>query len=283
MHSARSSRARRRRERSSGESTGEGAPRRGSLVVVGTGIKLVAHTTAEALDCIQRAEKLFYLVTDPAIEAWVRRLNPSASTLYDCYVDGTPRDVSYEQMTDRILSAVRRGLDVCVAFYGHPGVFADTPHRSIRRARREGFPARMLPGVSAEDCLFADLGVDPAVAGCQSFEATDFLASRRRFDPTSALILWQVGVLGEPSVRDDMACRPERLHVLIATLRKYYPLRHPVVLYEAAQFSICNPMIKRVPLFKLSHQTILPMTTLYLPPLAGRAEDARIMRWLDEE
>jgi uncharacterized protein YabN with tetrapyrrole methylase and pyrophosphatase domain len=280
MPSTRRGPARGRPERSS---AGPCAPRRGSLVVVGTGIKLIAHTTAEALGCMQRAEKLFYLVTDPAIEAWVRRLNPSATTLYDCYVDGKPREKSYEQMTGRILSAVRSGLNVCVAFYGHPGVFADTPHRSIRRARREGFPARMLPGVSAEDCLFADLGVDPGVNGCQSFEATDFLASRRRFDPTSSLILWQVGVLGEPSVRDDMTCRPERLRVLIDALRRHYSVRHPVVLYEAAQFSVCNPVIKRVPLFKLLKQTILPMTTLYLPPRPSRAEDPRIMRWLDEE
>jgi hypothetical protein len=33
----------------------------------------------------------------------------------------------------------------------------------------------MLPAVSAEDCLFADLGVDPGAAGCQSHEAADFL------------------------------------------------------------------------------------------------------------
>ena len=204
--------------------------------MVGTGIKLIAHTTAEALACMQRAGKLFYLVTDPAAEAWIKRLNPSSETLYDCYVDGKPREKSYAEMTARILSSVRGGRAVCAAFYGHPGVFADTPHRSIRRARREGYPARMLPGVSADACLFADLGVDPAEAGCQSFEATDFLASRRRFDPTSALILWQVGVLGEGSVRDDMYCRPERLDVLIRVLRRHYPASHRVVLYEAAQF-----------------------------------------------
>src|SRR5262245_12268738 len=135
--------------------------RRGSLVVVGIGIKLAAHATTEALECMRRAAKLFYLLTDPAAEAWVRRLNTSATTLDDCYAAGKPRDWSYRRMTDRIIGAVREGLDVCAAFYGHPGVFADTPHQSIRRARREGFPARMLPAVSAEDCLIADLGMDP--------------------------------------------------------------------------------------------------------------------------
>ena len=33
----------------------------------------------------------------------------------------------------------------------------------------------MLPGISAEDCLLADLGVDSAHNGLQSLEATDLL------------------------------------------------------------------------------------------------------------
>jgi uncharacterized protein YabN with tetrapyrrole methylase and pyrophosphatase domain len=165
--------------------------RRGSLIVVGTGIKLIGHTTLETVACIERAEKLLYLVTDPTTAAWLRQLNPTAESLDDTYAEGKSRYRTYEEMTDRIVSAVQSGLHVCAAFYGHPGVFVSASHESIRRLRRGGFSARMLPGVSAEDCLVADLGMDPAKDGCQSFEATDFLVSRRRFDPTSALILWQ--------------------------------------------------------------------------------------------
>jgi len=257
-------------------------PRRGSLVIVGTGIKLVAHATAEAVACIQRAEKVFHLVTDPAVDAWIARLNPSAESLEDCYAPGKPRDTSYREMEDRMLVGVRSGLHVCGVFYGHPGVSATAPHRSIRRARREGFAARMLPGISTADCLFADLGVDPGDNGCQSFEATDFLAARRRFDPTSPLILWQVGVLGEPSIRDKMTCRPERLLVLTDYLRRSYPANHPIVLYEAAQFPICDPKMKRVRLGHLPRETIEPMTTLYVPPRSQRRDDSKIMRWFDE-
>ena len=253
--------------------------RRGSLVVVGTGIKFAAHTTPEALAAIEHAERLFYLVTDPVAEEWIRRLNPTATTLEDCYAEGKPRTKTYRDMTRRIVSAVRDGFRVCAAFYGHPGVFADTPHDAIRRARREGFPARMLPGVSAEDCLFADLGVDPGVNGCQSFEATDFLAYRRKFDPSSALILWQVGVLGEPSIRKEASCRPERLRVLTDVLRRYYPPRHRVTLYEAAPYTICDPRVVRMPLATLPRATVFTMATLYVPPKPSRGGDAKILRW----
>lgn len=256
--------------------------RRGSLVVVGTGIRLVGQTTLESLACMGRAEKLFYLVNDPTTASWIENLNKTAESLASCYVKGIARTKIYRVMADRIVAAVQSGLEVCAVFYGHPGVFVDASHEAIRRARRAGFPARMLPGISAEDCLVADLGMDPATHGCQSFEATDFLLSRRKFDPSSALILWQVGVLGEASVRDDMSCRPERLAVLTAFLRRHYPARHRVVLYEAAQFPVCDPMIKRIPLSNLRKERVLPMTTLYVPPIPGREPDTRVMKWIAE-
>lgn len=258
-----------------------GAPR-GSLVVVGTGITLGTHATVEALDCMRRAEKLFFLVTDPATEAWLRALNPSAESLEDAYAEGKARYRSYQEMTARIVKAVRAGRQVCAAFYGHPGVFVNASHAAIRRVRRAGLPARMLPGISADACLFADLGVNPGDVGCQSFEATDFIGCRRRFDPSSALILWQVGALGESSVRKGMACRPERLRALTAYLRRYYPAGHPVVLYTASPFPICDPVIRRVPLAKLDAQTVMAMATLYVPPKGSRRLRPEIGRWFDD-
>jgi precorrin-2 methylase len=250
--------------------------------VVGTGIALVAHTTAEALACLERAEKLFYLVTDPATEAWLRRLNPTAESLEDAYAEGKPRYRSYQDMTARIVNAVRAGRQVCAAFYGHPGVFVNASHAAIRRVRRLGLPARMLPGISADACLFADLGVNPGDVGCQSYEATDFLAYRRRFDSASALILWQAGALGESSVRKGMACRPERLRALTKYLRRYYPARHPVVLYEASQFPICDPLVTRIPLGKLPETPVMAMTTIYIPPRRPRAFSPTVRRWFEE-
>ena len=257
--------------------------RRGQLFVVGTGIKLVAHTTLEALDCIKRADILLYGVSDPATEVWLRRLNASATTLNDCYAEGKPRVKTYLEITERILAALRTGALVCAAFYGHPGVFVDPAHDAIRRARREGFPAQMLPGISTEDCLFADLGVDPGANGCQSFEATDFLARRRRFDPTSALILWQTGALGESSVGERMKARPERLRRLMSVLRKHYAASHPVVLYEASLFPVSDPRIKRIRLSALPSTTVWPITTLYIPPKPSRKPDQAVMRWFDEK
>ena len=257
--------------------------RTGKLVVVGTGITLVVHTTLETLECIKHADRLLYMVTEPATETWLRDLNPAAETLRDCYAPGKSRLDSYNEMVERMLAAVRTGVYVCAAFYGHPGVFVNPGHEAVRRARREGFQARMLPGISAEDCLFADLGVDPVDSGCQSYEATDFLAYKRRIDPTSALILWQAGVIGEASVARRRGGRPERLKRLTDALRRHYDDRHQIVLYEAAVFPICQPRIRRIPLSKLATARIESMVTLYIPPKPSRDPDPAVMRWFDED
>ena len=45
-------------------------------------------------------------------------------------------------------SRIRAGFRVCAVFYGHPGVFVYPSHEAIRRARAEGFAARMLPALT---------------------------------------------------------------------------------------------------------------------------------------
>ncbi len=173
------------------------ATREGSLYIVGTGIQAAGQLTIEARAHIEQAEKLFYLVAHATTEYQLQKLNATAESLHPLYETGKERFASYMEMVDRILGEVKGGARVCVAFYGHPGVFAYPGHEAIRQAREEGYVAKMLPGISAEDCLFAELGVDPAAAGCQSFEATHFLLFKRRFDPHCSLVLWQIGVIGD--------------------------------------------------------------------------------------
>src|SRR3954468_3282207 len=160
----------------------------GRLFVVGTGIT-AGQMTIEAQNACANADLLLCLVADPLTTHYLHSLNSNVESLQSSYRDGEPPFEAYTDMVRRILEPVRAGLTVCAAFYGHPGVFAFPSHESVRVARAEGYFARMLAGVSAEDCLFADLGLDPSMSGCQSFEATDFLIHHRQFDPTSSLVI----------------------------------------------------------------------------------------------
>ena len=169
---------------------------RGSLLVVGTGFQPVGDLTVAAEAAIQGADVVCYLVSNPLMGQWIEKAAPVAVNLHACYEDDQPRIVAYQRMVDTIMGHVRAGKRVCAAFYGHPGVFVYPSQFAIRAARSEGLSARMLPGISAEDYLYADLGLDPGILGCQTYEATDLIIRHRQFDVHSLVIIWQVGVIG---------------------------------------------------------------------------------------
>jgi len=173
-----------------------------------------------------------------------------------------------------MLEPVRAGRKACAAFYGHPGVFVRPSHEAVRRARAEGHEARMLPAVSAEDSLFADLGVDPAVGGCASYDATSFLQRERPLDTGAALVLWQVAAIGETrAVASGEHGR--NLPLLAERLLRHYPPAHEVVLYEASPFPVAPPFVQRLTLSALAEAAPPAQATLYVPPIASDGASAR--------
>lgn len=266
-------------EESSSESAGAGLAegKKGSLVIVGTGIKAVGQLTLEAIAWMKQADSLLYVVGDPIAEEVIKQSNPSALSLATYYQEGMARIHTYNAMVEHILGCVRNGDVTVGAFYGHPGVFAYPSHESIRRARAEGYSAKMLPGISAEDCLFADLGVDPAVSGCQSYEATDFLFNNPVIDSSSQLILWQIGTLGDWTFKTrqyDTRAMP----LLVQRLAAYYPMEHPVILYEAATLPNVEHTSSQIPLCYLSSFPVTSAMTLYIPPCRGRQPDEALLQ-----
>lgn len=228
----------------------------GSLVVVGTGIG-AGQLTADARAAIAEAEEVFFLVGDPLSEHALLELAPRARSLAGCYDDGGPGPEAYERMVQLVLEPALAGRHVCAAFYGHPGVFVSPSREAIARARAAGIDARMLPGISSLDCLFADLGVDPAAAGCQVYEAGDFTRRRPAIDPESALVLLQIGVVSS---------RAE----LEAVLRRSYPGSHALTVYEASPYPGIAPQVDGVLLGDLGAAVLSQRSTMYVPPLARR-------------
>jgi uncharacterized protein YabN with tetrapyrrole methylase and pyrophosphatase domain len=252
--------------------------RKGVLAVVGTGIESMGQMTPAALREIRRADRLFYLAADPMTERTLRGLHRGAVDLHSFYAEGRHRLRTYAQMTERVLEDVRAGRRVCLALYGHPGVFAMPAHAAVRLARKEGHRAVMLPAVSADACMIADLGVDPA-GGWQSYEATDFLLRRRRADPSVGLVLWQVGVVGRLDYPSGPVHR-EKLAVLTEVLLETYPPRHLATLYEAATLPGFPPSIERVQIGSLHRAAVTSVTTMYVPPSRSAPVDAQMLERL---
>lgn len=236
----------------------------GRLVVVGSGIQLGRHINGRAVSEIKAAEVVFCMA-DPFAFEWIRGFRPDVIGLHDYYGENKDRRQTYREMEAAITKEVRAGKRVCAVFYGHPGVFADVPHAAIRKLRAEGHDTRMEPGISAEACLYADLGIDPGKRGVQSFEATQFLVFQRCIDPTALLILWQVALSGDLSCTKFDAER-DRLQVLVNKLTKTYPPDTEVILYEAAQLPIERFRADRMPLRDLPGTEYKEYTTLVIPP-----------------
>ena len=239
---------------------------KGSLIVIGTGIKGVSHLTVEAMSAIENADEVFFLVADYVTLNWLLEKRNDAKSLFAHYEAGRIRAESYAGMVEEILDSVREGKSVVAAFYGHPGVFAAPSHVAIRKALREGYCAQMLPGISAEACLFADLGVDPGEEGWQAFEATRFLISENTIDLSSPTLFWQIGVIGDLgfSQGNTNASAFEQFKSKLLIL---YPPTHSVCVYEASEYAVLPPKITWITLDELAQHHLSGISTLFVPSL----------------
>jgi uncharacterized protein YabN with tetrapyrrole methylase and pyrophosphatase domain len=249
--------------------------RPGSLVCVGLGMTLGSHITPLSRSYIEKSDVVFVGASDGIIELWVQQMHPDVRSLQPYYREGKSRMQTYREMVDAMLTEVRAGKNVCGAFYGHPGVFAWPPHKAIEIARSEGYAAHMEPGVSAEDCLYADLGIDPGKFGCQHYEASQIMFYRRRIDPSAYLILWQVGVAGDQSLARFQTGSAYR-QVLVDVLARDYDLDHEIIIYTAATLPTQGPKFERVRLNQLPHSSIDIHATVVIPPARELAPDLEI-------
>src|SRR5580698_1808224 len=246
--------------------------RRGSLVCVGVGMTLGSHITPLSRSYIEKADVVFTALSDGIIELWLAKMNPDVRSFQSLYKEGKSRADTYREMVNTILTEVRAGKQVCAAFYGHPGVFSLPPHKAIALARKEGYPAHMEPGVSAEDCLYADLGFDPGRYGCQHYEASQFMFNRRRVDTAAYLILWQIGVAGDQSFA-RFSTNGQYRQVLVDVLARDYDLAHEVILYRGATLPMHEARIERLPLGKLPDAEFDMHATLVIPPARSLEPD----------
>lgn len=237
----------------------------GSLVCVGIGMTLGSHLAPLARSYIEQADVVFAAMSDGIVQLWLQRMHADVRSLQPFYREGLSRMHTYRAMVDAMLTEVRAGKRVCGAFYGHPGVFAWVPHKAIETARAEGYFARMEPGISAEDCLYADVGIDPGRVGCQHFEATQFMLYRRRIDPSAWLVLWQIGLAGDRTLKRFSTGAAYR-QVLVDVLARDYPLEHEVIIYRAATLPIHPPRIDRCALRALPGAELGMEDTLAIPP-----------------
>ncbi|RUL71125.1 hypothetical protein EKH80_19255 [Dyella choica] len=247
---------------------------------MGIGMTLGSHLSRRAHAYIEQADVVFTLVSDGIVELWLQGMNEDVRSLQPYYQEGKSRMKTYRQMVNAIMAEVSAGRRVCGVFYGHPGVFAWVPHKAIRTARSKGYHAHMEPGISSEDCLYADLGIDPGARGCQHYEASQFMLYRRCIDPSAWLILWQVGVAGDKTLMRFSTGEAHR-QVLVDVLARHYTLDHQVVIYRAATLPFQSPRRELLALGALPLAEFGMADTLAIPPARPLEADHEIRARLE--
>jgi len=251
----------------------------GSLVCVGTGMVLGGHISPISKSHIEQADVIFSLMSSGITERWIEEMHDDVRSLQYCYQEGKNRNITYNEMVEVILIEVRAGKKVVTAFYGHPGVFACISHRAIKQAKQENFSAHMEAGISAEDCLYADLGIDPGKTGCINFEASQFMFYQRNIDPAAHLILWQVGLAGDKSLAKFSTGKAYR-QVLVDLLLETYPADHQVILYQAKVLPIDTMRAEHIALVDLIDAELFMHTTLVIPPSEKMQPNQKVLNKL---
>lgn len=240
----------------------------GSLVVVGAGIMATDHMTLAGRRWIERSDRVLYFGADPVTERWLGTCNADLVSLRGIAVRNGPAMPAGNEIAERVLDYVRAGLTVCAVCDGRTGAFADALHETMAKCRAEGYRAAILPGISPQACLVADLELDLLRIGCQIFDGCDFLAAGRQPDTSAGLILSLANLAGDAGAR---VCHHS---ALAEALLKAYGPDHEVFLHEPAPYPVCDPLIRRFPLGQLAEAAITAMSSLYVPPKAARAPDA---------
>ncbi|MCZ4703912.1 SAM-dependent methyltransferase [Legionella pneumophila] len=246
------------------------------LIVVGSGIKSISHLTEETKRVIQNADKVLYLLNEDNLKQWIQREAKNSESLDSIYFSSEKRIEAYQALTNHIIEEYKKVSILCVVFYGHPTVFADSALNAVRQIKKDGGDTIILPAVSTQDCLFSDLEIDPGDQGCFSIEATELVLFERFIDVHAHLILWQVANFGRTDGK-----KTNYLAILKDYLSGYYQANYSICLYEAPSLPTCSPRIEWIQLCNLELSVISSITTVYIPPIEKKTISNKYLKLLD--
>ena len=234
------------------------------LALVGTGIKTISHLTEEAKGYICNCDKVLYLVNEPLLEIYIKRLAKSSMTLGSVYFQSESREDAYNNIARQIHLELEKFNSICIVIYGHPCVFA-TPGLLALLGLDSSIKTVICPAISAQDCLYADLKFDPASGGIQTFDATEYLLYDKLIDPFSHIVIYQIGMAGNLGLPTNKINKGA-INFIKKKLLNVYKKEKKTIIYESALYPGNNPKISEFDLDNLDRQKLTPISTLYIPP-----------------
>jgi precorrin-3B methylase len=238
------------------------------LFIIGLGVMIPGHITKLATDCMSRCVKLFAIVQEPTHlwlpQAGIGRIE--VVNLLQSYVEGNLRTQNYERATRRVIDDLKEGQSVGYVTYGNPMAYDSVAQNLVHEAKKSGFRARVIPGISSVDTIFCDLGRDMAPA-VQIFDASWLLACGLRPQVTIPTLLLQMGTFGSFRTHYTERRDGSSLSDLVSHLGVVYPSRHPVSLIRSTSHHSQPAKVTEVSLENLGRVSSeeLSGASLYIP------------------
>lgn len=235
-----------------------------NLIICGSGIKSLSHHTREFDIAVKNADIVIYLVNEPILELWLQEKSKQSFSLKELYFLSSKRIDSYHLIEKKVIESFEFYNNICLVFYGHPLLLADSVNSIIKQAKSKKIKVQVLPGISAFDCLLADLEIK-LDGGCFLVEASFFLKHQTKIDTTNHVILWQIGMIdiSSPSANEKQG----NILKLKNELLKYYLPESTAYLYEASLYPYRSPLIIKTNIDHLTEYLTSSITTAYLPPV----------------
>ena len=254
------------------------------IYIVGLGVLNVDQLTREVERVIRRSNEVLYVDTGVATRAHLASLCPRVTSLFESsYEESSHRLNAYHHMAARVLDAALDHPPVTFAIHGHPVVGVYAPFLIRDMAGLLNLEVQVLPGISAMDCLFAELMVDPCVTGMQMYEATDLLLRRRPLQPDVPALIWQIGCV-ETTLHTMRVSNSERFERLRDHLLRFYPADHQVSACYSSPHPLMPSTVYRFAVQELCEQAHLLHSgfTLFIPAATERPiEDTELLRQVD--
>ncbi len=258
---------------------------RPDIWIVGLGIRSVDQITREAERAIRHSHEVLFVDTSAGTREYLATLCPRVTDLVATSYEERERRVgAYRHMAARVIDAALTHPPVTFAMHGHPLVFSYPPFLIRDLARALDLSVEIQPGVSATDTIFADLGIDPSIAGLQMYEATELLLRRRPLQPDVPALLWQIGNL-ESSLHTQRVSRPERFHRLRDYLLGIYPAEHVAHAVYSSPHPLMDSVVHDVAIGALPDhaETFHAGFSLYIPAATTRPiADPELAELLDD-
>lgn len=239
----------------------------GSLTCIGVGTIIAAHLTPATRRHIQAADLVFASHLDATSITTLQELHRDVRILCPGHDASTDSQHCDDEIAERVLEEIRRGKRVCVAFFGHPGTAATRTRMLVRAAHQEGFHTHVEPAVSVEGCIYANLGIDPVMYGCQQYDVRQIMLYRRSIDTSAYLILWQFGSAEMRSTH--------RRELLMKVLAREYPLEHKLITYVPPT-SHAPVLVMKGTIGSLIELQASPLTAIVIPPATDLLPDREI-------